>query len=157
MRVEAGQVALKTRKGLDRTNKFPAIARAAHRLPDCILDGEIVALDDDGSPDFAGLQAALSEEKTDDLIFFAFDLLFEATNDLRTQTLVERKDALNGLLKKIFGRQQIEIRYVEHFASSGDAVLCEEARQVPAGRERAQLCRRDGRRAEPCRQGTVAR
>ena len=76
MRVESGEVTLKTRKGLDWTAKFGAIARAASALPDCIVDGEIVALDHRGSPDFAGLQAALSDGKTDDLIFFAFDLLF---------------------------------------------------------------------------------
>ena len=39
-----------------------------------------------GSPDFAGLQAALSDGKTDDLIFFAFDLLFFKGQDLRRQT-----------------------------------------------------------------------
>ena len=46
------------------------------RCPTCIIDGEIVALDDKGMPDFSALQAALSDGKTDDLIFFAFDLLF---------------------------------------------------------------------------------
>ena len=76
MRVESGNVSLKTRKGLDWTAKFGAIAKAAVALPDCIVDGEIVALDHRGSPDFAGLQAALSDGKSDDLIFFAFDLLF---------------------------------------------------------------------------------
>jgi len=43
MRVEDGNVSLKTRTGLDWTDKFPAIARAATRLPDAIIDGEIVA------------------------------------------------------------------------------------------------------------------
>ena len=49
-----GEVTLKTRKGLDWTAKFGAIANAAGALPDCIMDGEIVALDHRGSPDFAG-------------------------------------------------------------------------------------------------------
>ena len=66
----------KTRKGLDWTEQFPAIAKAAQALPDCIIDGEIVALDEDGAPNFAALQAALSDGKTDSLIYFAFDLLF---------------------------------------------------------------------------------
>ena len=44
MRVAGGEVTLKTRKGLDWTRKFPAIARAAANLPDCLIDGEIVAL-----------------------------------------------------------------------------------------------------------------
>ena len=82
MRVESGEVTLKTRKGLDWAPKFGAIARAASKLPDCIMDGEIVALDNRGSPDFAGLQAALSDGKMDDLIFFAFDLLFGKGEDV---------------------------------------------------------------------------
>ena len=55
---------LKTRKGLDWTAKYPEIAKAAAALPDCIVDGEICALDDNGAPDFAALQAALSERNT---------------------------------------------------------------------------------------------
>jgi bifunctional non-homologous end joining protein LigD len=91
MRVEDGDVTLKTRKGLDWTAKFGAvIPKAATKLPDCLIDGEIVALDHRGSPDFAGLQAALSEGMTGDLIFFAFDLLFLEGEDLRTQGLSNR-------------------------------------------------------------------
>jgi bifunctional non-homologous end joining protein LigD len=123
MRVSDGTVTLKTRKGLDWTRKFPAIARAAASLPDCLIDGEIVALDHRGSPDFAGLQAALSEENTDDLIFYAFDLMFERGLDLRRNGLAERKKALQKLLVKTFGNKQQEIRYVEHYESGGDAVL----------------------------------
>ena len=90
MRVEDGNGTLKARKGLDWTPKFGAIATAARAPPDCIVDEEIVALGHRGSPDFAGLQAALSDEKTDDLIFFAFHLLFVGGQDLRQQSLVDR-------------------------------------------------------------------
>ena len=124
MRVEGGDVTLKTRKGLDWTAKFgAAIPTAARRLSDCLVDGEIVALDHRGSPDFAGLQAALSEGQTDDLIFFAFDLLFLEGVDLRTQSLSDRKRALKRLIEDVYGKDQAEIRYVEHFESGGDAVL----------------------------------
>jgi len=124
MRVENGAVTLKTRKGLDWTAKFgSAIPRAARELPDCLIDGEIVALDHRGSPDFAGLQAALSEGKTDDLIFFAFDLLFLEGKDLRGRFLVDRKSTLKNLVEKTYGKHQTQIRYVEHFESGGDAVL----------------------------------
>ena len=75
-RIENGKARLYTRKGLDWSDRFPEIARAGGKLPDCILDGEIVALDHNGAPDFAGLQAALSDRKTRDLVFFVFDLLF---------------------------------------------------------------------------------
>ena len=124
MRVENGAVTLKTRKGLHWTAKFgSAIPRAARELPDCLIDGEIVALDHRGSPDFAGLQAALSEDKTDDLIFFAFDLLFLEGKDLRGRFLVDRKSTLKNLVEKTYGKHQTQIRYVEHFESGGDAVL----------------------------------
>ena len=83
LRVEDGEVALKTRKGLDWTDKFAAIAKEARSLPDVLIDGEIVALDHNGVPDFSALQAALSDGKTDELIFFAFDLLFAEDEDLR--------------------------------------------------------------------------
>jgi bifunctional non-homologous end joining protein LigD len=123
MRVEQGKVTLKTRKGLDWTDKFRAISTAAKALPDCILDGEIVALDHRGSPDFAGLQAALSEKASDDLIFYAFDLLYEGAKDLRRQSLLHRKQLLKRLIEKTYGPDQVEVRFVEHFESGGDAVL----------------------------------
>ena len=94
MRTEGGKVSLKTRAGLDWTHKFASIAKAAGTLPDAIIDGEVAALDEQGAPDFAALQAALSEEKTQDLIFFAFDLLFEGKEDLRELGLGERKARL---------------------------------------------------------------
>ena len=56
-------------------------------MPDCLIDGEAVALDQHGAPDFAALQAALSEGKSDSLIFFAFDLLFADGEDLRALPL----------------------------------------------------------------------
>src|SRR5688572_21768941 len=68
LRIADGEVTLKTRKGLDWTEKFQAIAAAASAFPNAIIDGEVAALDDSGSPDFAALQAALSENRTDDLI-----------------------------------------------------------------------------------------
>ena len=98
MRVLDGEVTLKTRKGLDWTSKYPAIARAAGSLPDAIIDGEICALDANGAPDFAALQAALSEGETDALVYFAFDLLFEGGEDLRTRPLTDRKERLQQLL-----------------------------------------------------------
>ena len=91
-------VTLKTRKGLDWTEKFSAIEKEGSRLPDVVIDGEIVALGDNGAPDFAALQAALSERRTKDLIFFAFDLLFDDAGDLRELPLSTRKERLSEML-----------------------------------------------------------
>jgi len=91
LRVEHGDARLRTRKGLDSTARFPAVASSASALPDCFLDGEVVALDAHGAPDFAALQAALSDQKTDELVFFAFDLLFSEGDDQRELPLRDRK------------------------------------------------------------------
>ena len=123
MRIEGGHVSLKTRKGLDWTDKFGAIAQHARGWRDGIIDGEIVALDAHGAPDFAALQASLSEQTTDDLVFFAFDLLFEAGADLRTMPLSERKERLQVLVNAQEGNGRSLIRFVEHFGTGGDAVL----------------------------------
>jgi bifunctional non-homologous end joining protein LigD len=122
MRVEDGVAVLRTRKGLDWTEKFSAIAEAGDRLPDCILDGEIVALDSEGRPDFGALQAALADGKNENLIFFAFDLLFLGNNDLRKLPLSERKKKLRALLDA-HKQAAPRIRFVEHFETAGDAVL----------------------------------
>lgn len=121
MRTEGGKATLKTRKGLDWSAKYPAIANAAAGLPDGIIDGEICALDENGAPDFAALQAALSEGRTDELVYFAFDLLFAGGEDLRPQPLTERKSRLQQLLSD--AGDDAHIRFVEHFETGGDAVL----------------------------------
>lgn len=122
LRVEGGEAALMTRKGLDWSDKFKAIAEAGSALPDALIDGEIVALDHNGAPEFSTLQAAISDGKTDDLIFFAFDLLFAGGDDLRSLPLIERKARLKKLLEARKGKSS-QIRYVEHFESGGDAIL----------------------------------
>jgi bifunctional non-homologous end joining protein LigD len=122
MRVESGACSLRTRKGLDWSDKFPEIVAAAKRLPDCLIDGEIVALDRAGAPDFAALQAALAQTKTGRLVYFAFDLLCAEGEDLRKLPLSDRKQELSALLKRK-GGGRMPIRYVEHFETGGDALL----------------------------------
>jgi bifunctional non-homologous end joining protein LigD len=121
MRVLDGEVSLRTRKGLDWTDKYPEIAHAAGKLPEAIVDGEICALDENGAPDFAALQAALSEGKTDALVYFAFDLLFEDGENLRALPLSDRKARLRQLLSG--AGDDALLRFVEHFETGGEAVL----------------------------------
>ena len=136
LRIEGGKATLKTRKGLDWTDKFAAIANEANALPDAMIDGEIVALDHDGNPNFSSLQAAISDGKTEKLIFFAFDLLFADGMDLRRLPLRERKERLEALLEERKGKAKGNakgkakcIRYVEHFEVDGDAMM-ESARKM---------------------------
>jgi DNA ligase D-like protein (predicted ligase)/DNA ligase D-like protein (predicted polymerase)/DNA ligase D-like protein (predicted 3'-phosphoesterase) len=123
LRVQDGHAVLKTRKGLDWTAKFEAIAAAAQGLPDCILDGEAVALNSKGEPDFSALQAALSEGRGDALVFFVFDLLFLEGEDLRSLPLAERKQRLKVMLDSQSRQTTAHIRYLEHLETSGSAIL----------------------------------
>jgi bifunctional non-homologous end joining protein LigD len=122
LRVEDGEARLRTRKGLDWTEKFEATAKQAEKLPDCMIDGEAVALDAHGAPDFSALQAALSEGQSEKLVFFAFDLLFADGEDLRGLPLRDRKVRLQELLDGLKGKHA-GLQYVEHFETAGDAVL----------------------------------
>jgi bifunctional non-homologous end joining protein LigD len=121
LRIEDGEATLKTRKGLDWSDRFKAVVKTASGLPDGLLDGEVVAIDKDGLPDFAALQAAISEEKTENLVYFAFDLLHDGTEDLRALPLSDRKARLQAWLAE--ARAPASIRYVEHFESGGEAML----------------------------------
>ncbi|WP_420134562.1 DNA ligase D [Rhodopseudomonas sp.] len=124
LRIADGHAVLRTRKGLDWTARFQAIADEAAALPDAIIDTEIVALDHHGHPDFAALQAALSDGDTSNLICFAFDLLYAEGEDLRGLSLADRKERLAALLKTARGRRKEGlIRYVDHFESGGEAIL----------------------------------
>ena len=122
LRVEGKAAVLRTRKGLDWTAKFAAIAAAGAALPDCIVDGEIVALDENGAPDFAALQAAIADDRTENLVFFAFDLMFAAGADLRGLPLSERKARLAAMLAKKRAAAS-HLRFVAHFTDGGEAVL----------------------------------
>ncbi len=121
LRVQGGEARIRTRRGLDWTDKFSAIATAARVLPDCIIDGEICALDEHQVPSFAALQAALSEAQSQDLVFFAFDLLATGKEDLRALSLAQRKVRLQDLLDH--SNPGEAVRYVAHFESTADTVL----------------------------------
>jgi bifunctional non-homologous end joining protein LigD len=122
LRVARGEAVMRTRRGLDWTSDFSAIADAARSLDDCIIDGEVVALDHNGAPDFAALQAALSDGSSKELTYFAFDLLFVQGEDLRRLPLTNRKARLQQLLNQSSGAKKL-IKYVEHLTEPGDAVL----------------------------------
>jgi bifunctional non-homologous end joining protein LigD len=121
VRVRGGKASIRTRSGLDWTEQFAAIAKRAGALPDCILDGEVCALDPQQMPSFAALQAALSENDSENLVLFAFDLLVERKLDLRPLPLAERKRRLQFLLEK--ANLGDSIRYVAHFESTDSNLL----------------------------------
>ncbi len=98
--LDHGNVRLLTRKGLDWTDRLPAIAKAVATLhaDTALVDGELVALDKkSGASSFPALQAALSAGNDRALNLFLFDLLHLDGWDLRQCKLLERKRILQHL------------------------------------------------------------
>jgi bifunctional non-homologous end joining protein LigD len=120
--VGGDRATLRTSNGLDWSDRFPELSAEAAAWPDAVIDGELCALDADHRPDFSALQAAISDKKTGGLIYFTFDLLFEGGEDLRKLPLSHRKARLLAYVDHV-GKAGPHLRYVEHFGTSGQAVL----------------------------------
>jgi len=121
-RLVTGKVRLLTRSGLDWTNKFgQAVPKALAGLPaeQAVIDGELVVEGSGGASDFSALQADLSAGRTDRFVFFAFDLLHLDGKDMRSAGLLDRKAALERLLKDA----PDPLRYSDHFEEDGEIVL----------------------------------
>lgn len=91
---------LLSRNAHDLGAKFPEIRDAVAALPvtDAIIDGEIVALDEQGRSSFQLLQAYDVGETRPPLFFYAFDLLRLDGHDLRDKPLEKRKSRLAAIL-----------------------------------------------------------
>jgi bifunctional non-homologous end joining protein LigD len=123
--VGGGQAQVFTRTGLDWTDKFGGVAKAAAALPvtSALIDGEIVAFKD-GKPDFSTLQAVLKDGGAP-LILFAFDLLELDGKDLTRLPQVDRKERLRPL----FDGAPDTLRFSEHVTGSGEKLFDEMCRQ----------------------------
>ena len=111
-----GRIAMWSRNKLDLIPRFPVIADAVRKikLPEAVLDGEIVALDDQGAPRFQLLQQGEQRE----LVFF-FDILWLDGRDLRQQTYQQRRAALEKALR----RPPARVRIAEQLAMPGKQAL----------------------------------
>jgi len=94
--IVGGKVAMWSRNAIDLRSRFPNVGDALEDVDveSAVLDGEIVALDEEGAPRFQLLQQG------DDAILFAFDLLWLNGHDLRSRPLEERRELLGKLLKR---------------------------------------------------------
>jgi DNA ligase D len=117
--VAGGKVALITRSGLDWTKRYGGLGAAFAALPctSALIDGEIVALDDKGISRFAMLQDALGTGRTENLVYYAFDLVHLDGYDLSAVPLADRKRALQQLLGAPDGRSAIQ--YSDHVEGDG--------------------------------------
>src|SRR5215203_5086729 len=101
-RIDGGDIKLLTRTGLDWSNRYRRTIEAlgSLKVKSAYLDGELCALNSEGVPVFSRLQAAMDEGRTDQLVFFAFDLLFLNGQSTTQLPLIERKRKLERLFKK---------------------------------------------------------
>ena len=99
-RIDNGKASLHTRAGNDWTAKWKDIAQAAAQLParQAWLDGEVVALDEQGNVSFQLLQNMAQQRGR--LAYYAFDLPYLDGHDLRGMPLLQRKRLLRALLEK---------------------------------------------------------
>ncbi len=122
------EVSLRTRNGHSAAGTFPEVAQAVAALPfdHFVLDGEIVAHDEEGLPSFQRLQRRAQLRRGPDIeagalrmpvTFYAFDLLALEGFDLRQLPLTARK----AFLRKILPQAGL-IRYVDHFEERGEDV-----------------------------------
>jgi ATP-dependent DNA ligase len=74
-RLDAGRVKIITRRGNDRTQKYPANAIAGLRARDAYLHGELCGVLPDGKTVFNLIQNATNAGQGS-LVFFVFDMLF---------------------------------------------------------------------------------
>ena len=117
-RLAGGEVELKTRRGQDYTGRFPQVARElpkAVKTTDCVLDGEVCALDENGRPSFSAMQQGKSDTP---IVYFVFDLLELEGEPLVDLPLEERRRRLERLLD---GRNRT-VRLSEAF-DDGEALL----------------------------------
>jgi bifunctional non-homologous end joining protein LigD len=126
-----GMVRLRTRNGLDWTDRFPTLARACALLPaDAVIDGELVALDARGRSDFPRLQRAIKARDTDALRLLAFDLPGLAGVDLRGCALVDRKALLQELLAS---KPSQALHLSRHIVGNGPRVFAMSKKQGAEG------------------------
>jgi bifunctional non-homologous end joining protein LigD len=117
-----GNVIVRTRKGLDWTDKFDPLVPALADLPcdAALLDGEIAVADGEGHTDFGALQDALAAGRGG-FNYYLFDLLHLDGEDLRKRPLTERKEILRALLDK--ASQPGALLYSDHVEGEGERVF----------------------------------
>ncbi|MHB0982006.1 MAG: DNA ligase D, partial [Thiobacillus sp.] len=144
--VHDGEVRLRSRRGLDLTPAFPAIAaELARQSADMILDGEVLALDAAGRPSFNALQnrallktprEIAAAERDTPAIFYSFDLLHFVGLDLRQAAYSDRRRYLAQCL--------LPSPHVQRVHASDDGVALHAA-ALAQGFEGVMAKRRDSR------------
>jgi DNA ligase D-like protein (predicted ligase) len=105
-----GKVTLYSRRGTDLSTRFEYVTAALTTLPDdTVIDGELVALDEQGKPNFNLLQNFRSAESH--IMFYAFDVVVRRSEDLTKQTLSKRREILTSTVNP---QDHVGISQVSH-------------------------------------------
>jgi bifunctional non-homologous end joining protein LigD len=103
---EAGKPRLWSRNGLSLEKKFPAVAKALSKLKlrSTVLDGEVVAVDENGIPRFQLLQR-FQKQPTAPTLYYIFDVLWSDGEDLTGKPVMDRRRVLESVVKPMVGIQ----------------------------------------------------
>lgn len=102
-----GTVHLRSRNDNDFSVRYPAVVQALKKLPDnSVVDGEIVAFDQEGRPSFNVLQNYGSSPAA--VVYFVFDVILLAGRDVRREPLTARRALLE---KKVLPQLPEPVRY----------------------------------------------
>jgi bifunctional non-homologous end joining protein LigD len=96
--VAGGEATLTSRRGNDLTERFSHVAKEiakAVKTPDCVLDGEVCALDESGRSSFSAMQQGQAGTP---IVYYVFDVLEVDGEPLVDLPLVERRVRLEALL-----------------------------------------------------------
>ncbi|HEY6012900.1 MAG TPA: non-homologous end-joining DNA ligase, partial [Candidatus Limnocylindrales bacterium] len=112
------RVRLLTRNLKDGATYFPGLAGTPSWIEarEAIVDGEVVALDEDGRPDFGLLQERLGDVSAKGLVYQVFDLLYLDGRSLLKVPLEDRKRLLQSVL-----RAHPRVRFAAHVVGDGEA------------------------------------
>jgi DNA ligase D-like protein (predicted ligase) len=113
-----GPVSLFSRRRKSFDHHYPLIVEALAELPEgTVVDGEIVALDESGRPNFNLLQNFRSEASR--IHYFIFDLLVCQDRDLTGLPLSKRRK----LMESLFNLSSPRLRIAEQFEASANDML----------------------------------
>ena len=121
------KVSLLSRNQNELGARFPEIVEAVKDLParECVIDGEVVALDEEGRSSFQLLQAREMEGRKSPVYFYAFDLLQLDGKSLVSLPLEARKN----VLKKFCAQAGDPIRYSGAIGGDAERLLEEVKRR----------------------------
>jgi bifunctional non-homologous end joining protein LigD len=113
-----GKLSLYSRRRKSFNRQYQHVLEALRDLPqNTVVDGEVVALDDLGRPDFNLLQHSRSHASR--ICYFVFDLLIFDNRDLTQLPLIERREILRSRIKF----QSSRVVVAEYFETSAETML----------------------------------